>query len=224
MSNHSIDCEFCGEDLRGGGHAAGCSALAYEQALREYHALESAYVAGATAMWRQTLAHEERDARTRFRTENPVPPKPPTLWERRKAQAVAVAEASTAPVVKTVPTFACVRCKDTGVIDTGNNDLPCDCAHGDTALFNVTGRTGLVSGLVLKTEGTRQFPLCGNMKFTLHGNETCAHPQGHEGECRYVEHDCPDCGTRHGTCRQCGATHGDSHLVTCPHARRCERS
>ncbi len=216
MGNHSIDCEFCDEDLRGGSHATNCPAPAYEKALREYHALECAYVADMTAMWRQTLSHEVQDARTRFRTENPPPPKPLTLWERRKAQAAV--EASTAP------TFACVRCKDTGVIDTGNNDLPCDCAQGDTALFNVTGRTGPVSGLVLKTKGTRQFPLCGKMKFTLHGNETCAHPQGHEGACLFVEHDCPDCGTHHGTCRQCGTTHGDRHSENCPHARRRERS
>jgi hypothetical protein len=31
----------------------------------------------------------------------------------------------------------CPRCHDTGTIDTGNNDLPCDCAAGDSALFNV---------------------------------------------------------------------------------------
>lgn len=27
-------------------------------------------------------------------------------------------------------------CKGSGVIDTGNNDLPCDCPHGDNAVFN----------------------------------------------------------------------------------------
>ncbi|MBI4021934.1 MAG: hypothetical protein HY372_01120 [Candidatus Andersenbacteria bacterium] len=30
----------------------------------------------------------------------------------------------------------CEKCNDTGVIETGNNDLPCDCPAGDTALFN----------------------------------------------------------------------------------------
>ena len=31
----------------------------------------------------------------------------------------------------------CTKCDDTGVIETGNNDLPCDCSKGDTAIFNV---------------------------------------------------------------------------------------
>lgn len=56
---------------------------------------------------------------------------------------------------------------------------------------------------------------CGDMRYTLRGNETCWLAVGHEGECRYEEHDCADCGTRHGTCRNCGATHGDSHGETC---------
>jgi hypothetical protein len=30
----------------------------------------------------------------------------------------------------------CEDCKDTGVIETGNNDLPCHCPAGRTALFN----------------------------------------------------------------------------------------
>ncbi len=34
----------------------------------------------------------------------------------------------------------CTKCNDTGVIDTGNNDLPCEsCIKGKTALFNVGG-------------------------------------------------------------------------------------
>ena len=33
----------------------------------------------------------------------------------------------------------CAECNDTGIIDTGNNDLPCDCPAGATALFSVTG-------------------------------------------------------------------------------------
>ncbi len=40
----------------------------------------------------------------------------------------------------------CPECKDSGVIETGNNDLPCDCPAGDKAVFNtcdgqVTGRS-----------------------------------------------------------------------------------
>jgi hypothetical protein len=34
----------------------------------------------------------------------------------------------------------CKRCKDKGVIETGNNDFPCDCAAGDHAMFNSEGR------------------------------------------------------------------------------------
>ncbi len=30
----------------------------------------------------------------------------------------------------------CKVCDDTGVYETGNNDLPCDCPAGETALFN----------------------------------------------------------------------------------------
>lgn len=43
----------------------------------------------------------------------------------------------------------CEQCGDTGIIDTGNNDLPCDCAAGDTARFNVAG-VGNVSGQEVK--------------------------------------------------------------------------
>jgi hypothetical protein len=32
----------------------------------------------------------------------------------------------------------CRRCNDRGVIETGNNDLPCDCPAGDMQLFNTT--------------------------------------------------------------------------------------
>jgi hypothetical protein len=30
----------------------------------------------------------------------------------------------------------CSKCGDSGVIETGNNDLPCSCEAGDKALFN----------------------------------------------------------------------------------------
>lgn len=39
----------------------------------------------------------------------------------------------------------CNRCKN-GVVDTGNNDLPCDCPKGASALFNIAGVEGLVTG------------------------------------------------------------------------------
>lgn len=44
----------------------------------------------------------------------------------------------------------CPKCNDTGVIDTGNNDLPCDCPAGDTALFNQAGVDGPVTGAEIR--------------------------------------------------------------------------
>lgn len=44
----------------------------------------------------------------------------------------------------------CENCKETGVIETGNNDLPCDCPAGDTVLFNIAGVTGMVTGAEVK--------------------------------------------------------------------------
>jgi len=48
----------------------------------------------------------------------------------------------------------CPKCNDTGVIETGNNDLPCDCPVGATALFDIAGVEGPVSG----AENLRNFP------------------------------------------------------------------
>jgi len=42
--------------------------------------------------------------------------------------------------------YKCEKCRDTGVWDTGNNDLPCECPAGKTALFNVAGVKGTVTG------------------------------------------------------------------------------
>jgi hypothetical protein len=45
----------------------------------------------------------------------------------------------------------CPKCNDTGVIETGNNDLPCDCPKGDTALFNSAWvKGGPITGAQLK--------------------------------------------------------------------------
>ena len=43
----------------------------------------------------------------------------------------------------------CPLCNDTGVIETGNNDLPCKCPKGDTAEFN-DADYGRVTGAFLK--------------------------------------------------------------------------
>lgn len=50
--------------------------------------------------------------------------------------------------------FKCEKCQDTGIIDTGNNDLPCDCAAGDRAEFNccVPGGLAVKTGNQLKRE------------------------------------------------------------------------
>ncbi|MBX4187603.1 MAG: hypothetical protein KW793_00515 [Candidatus Doudnabacteria bacterium] len=42
--------------------------------------------------------------------------------------------------------MSCTKCRDTGVIETGNNDLPCDCPAGNAALFNQAGVCGPVTG------------------------------------------------------------------------------
>lgn len=89
MGNHTVDCEFCGEDLRGAGCAKDCPAAAYACAQRAYREQERAYVADVTTMWREALAAEERDAVARFRLENAPPVRPPTVWEARKQQAAA---------------------------------------------------------------------------------------------------------------------------------------
>ncbi|MFA6436907.1 MAG: hypothetical protein WC242_02205 [Candidatus Paceibacterota bacterium] len=40
----------------------------------------------------------------------------------------------------------CTKCNDTGIVDTGNNDLPCDCPAGATTSFNIVGVKGSVTG------------------------------------------------------------------------------
>ena len=40
----------------------------------------------------------------------------------------------------------CSKCDDSGVIETGNNDLPCDCEAGNHALFNQAGVDGPITG------------------------------------------------------------------------------
>ena len=45
---------------------------------------------------------------------------------------------------------SCDKCKDTGVIETGNNDFPCNCSTGDATLFNVTNVVGPVTGVEIK--------------------------------------------------------------------------
>ena len=44
----------------------------------------------------------------------------------------------------------CNQCNDTGVIETGNNDLPCECSAGNTAKFNQAGVAGSITGQQVK--------------------------------------------------------------------------
>jgi hypothetical protein len=45
---------------------------------------------------------------------------------------------------------SCYNCNDTGVIETGNNDLPCNCPAGDKAMFNIAGESQPVIGKDVK--------------------------------------------------------------------------
>lgn len=70
----------------------------------------------------------------------------------RQAQRAADAKQATAEMAEELEPCLepqCKRCGGTGVIETGNNDLPCDCPAGDTAKFNVAGH-GLVTGAELR--------------------------------------------------------------------------
>jgi len=40
---------------------------------------------------------------------------------------------------------SCCKCHGTGVIESGNNDFPCDCPAGDVAVFNVASLKGPVT-------------------------------------------------------------------------------
>lgn len=46
--------------------------------------------------------------------------------------------------------MTCEKCHGTGVDNTGNNLLPCDCPAGDTAKFDIAGVRGMVTGAEMK--------------------------------------------------------------------------
>jgi len=52
----------------------------------------------------------------------------------------------------------CVKCNDTGVLNTGRSGIPCTCSSGDEALFSVAGVDGLLPGSVVKKHFTRGCP------------------------------------------------------------------
>lgn len=50
--------------------------------------------------------------------------------------------------------MTCPKCNDTGIIETGNNDFPCDCPKGDVALFN---NAMVLGGSITGTQVRRHF-------------------------------------------------------------------
>ncbi|HEY4515232.1 MAG TPA: hypothetical protein VJJ22_03700 [Candidatus Paceibacterota bacterium] len=52
----------------------------------------------------------------------------------------------------------CKYCGGTGVIETGNNDLPCPCPAGDTAKFSVAGEGFLTGAEIKRRDAQSQMP------------------------------------------------------------------
>ncbi len=61
----------------------------------------------------------------------------------------------------------CPKCNNTGSIETGTGDLPCDCPFGDTAQFRIAGVGGLVTGREIK-----QYLIHSEVPLELHKLET----------------------------------------------------
>jgi hypothetical protein len=61
----------------------------------------------------------------------------------------------------------CHKCNDTGVFETGNNDLPCSCPAGGAALFNQAGVKGPVSGAEMRRHFMNNSP----EPIEMHGGE-----------------------------------------------------
>lgn len=57
--------------------------------------------------------------------------------------------------------------------------------------------------------------LCNRFQQSVTGMKICNRAADHVLDCHFVEHDCGDCGRRHGVCGHCGTTHGDTHEKTC---------
>ncbi len=55
-------------------------------------------------------------------------------------------------------TMACAKCNGLGAVRRGKNDLPCDCPLGDTAMFNVKGVLGQVTGAEMRRHFLRGSP------------------------------------------------------------------
>lgn len=62
--------------------------------------------------------------------------------------------ASVPEIFRPAPT--CPHCSDSGVIETGNNDLPCEhCPAGDRAVFYVAGQPRPLTGVQIKANRRR---------------------------------------------------------------------
>ena len=101
----------------------------------------------------------------------------------------------------------CGKCSDTGVIETGNNDLPCSCPAGSRAIFNVCEGSGMVqkTGMEIRRESR---------------NWGDAHPPGQCLGCSLGPD--PDTGHRAGAyyCPSCNK--GPYHYMCAhDHVRKC---
>lgn len=85
----------------------------------------------------------------------------------------------------------CMSCKGTGVIETGNNDLPCTCPAGDRALFYVVGSSEPMTGFEMRARlhATARTPPTGNRPEGIQvlRNSYYDTPSGHS--LNYVEAD-----------------------------------
>lgn len=79
------------------------------------------------------------------------------LADARQALGLAPAPRFFANVLEVCrPSPACPHCSDSGVVETGNNDLPCEhCPKGDTAVFYVAGQSSPIDGAQLKANRRR---------------------------------------------------------------------
>lgn len=100
----------------------------------------------------------------------------------------------------------CAQCNDTGVIETGNNDLPCSCPASDKAEFNV-GADGPVTGAEVRRHFLNGSPeplsTLGLRVADLPGRRPAAPPPNRERELTNDER------FRWGECPVCHAADGE---------------
>ena len=52
----------------------------------------------------------------------------------------------------------CIKCRDTGVLNSGHGQVPCSCKYGDQTLFAVAGVDGLLPGSIVKKHFVKGCP------------------------------------------------------------------